>query len=55
MNRRFVRLLFIALVLTASACSVFRPQARSANANAATAPDLDVVERDLSQPYERAQ
>lgn len=51
MNRRIVQLILVALVLSASACSMFRKHPQSATG----APDADVVERDLSQPYERAQ
>lgn len=46
--------LALALLLSASACSLFKPKAHSGNVGATT-PDPDVVERDLSQPYERAQ
>lgn len=53
MNRRIVQLILVALVLSASACSMFRQHPQSASASGA--PDADVVERDLSQPYERAQ
>ena len=53
MNRRIVQLILVALVLSASACSMFRQHPQSASATGA--PDADVVERDLSQPYERAQ
>ncbi len=52
MSRRLVRLSLLALVLTGSACSMFRPHAHSAQTGT---PESDVVERDLSQPYERAQ